>query len=151
MRSVKEVVLSFHQHYKFDIGNMLEVWESAFDGSDIGELTKSLMDWIKNRPSDYLKAPMPADIRPYYTQRINTKRTAERIGKPTGIYGDIYRSKINFKHVTDDELKLSAGKILAFRQEKNHESKKDGCKMGGIADSIICEYEKRFGMERSAE
>ena len=153
-----DTISKFHNYYKWpdEYRRNKDSWMRVFGKSDTSELSKSLKDWVDAQTGEFFKAPLPAAIRPYYTQRMEHKRRVERENdsEPSGAYDKIFTRPINFDIVGDDQLKHRGEQILALRACRvsmgayDHNGNLPGhskAPMAQVADSIVAEYHKRFG------
>jgi len=151
--NIETLIESFHEHYKVrgwdnDFKLNKYSWLREYGESNFECVKTALYDWVDKQGGNFLKAPLPADIRGYYNQRMEKVRTKERVDhKPTGVYADIFKSSINFSLVTDNELKYTAEQILRFREQPFYNKPKDKCPMYKISQSIVTEYNRRFSRE----
>ena len=152
-----DTISKFHNYYKWpeEYRRNKDSWVRVFGSSDSVELSKSLKDWIDAQTGDFFKAPMPAAIRPYYTQRMETKRRIERENDstPARAYDKLLTREINFSIVEDDQLRHRGEQILSLRASRasrgayDHNGNLPGhskAPMAHLADSIVAEYRKRF-------
>ena len=148
--SIEILIKQFHDHYAVkgwdkDFHLNKNSWLREYGESDRDCLKKAFLDWIDAQGGQFLKAPLPADVRPYYNALMERLRTSERLNdKPAGVYAKVCQSQINFKLVTDDELRHRGEQILMFRNQRYYNQPGQDCPMYKMSQSIVDEYQRRF-------
>ena len=140
----------FHNHYgwKDQFETRTAIWEAAFGDSHVEAMKKAFMDWLGAQKGKNLEAPMPGDIRPYYTSRMEQVRRFEREQdeKPKGLYRKMSAMEFDPSKCEPEKIRHCARLIRTQRANRpktgaydsqGRQNGHDKSWMGMVADRIL--------------